>query len=90
MDNLLSIIKGLRSLNMANIKSKGYSLVLCGKKINIIRTPEKWIIAILSNNHIDYVYQFIFDVHDTIRVLNGSMYMNIEKFISSIMEAIHK
>lgn len=89
MDNLLSIIKGLRSLNMVNIKSKGYSLVLCGKKIVIIRTPKKWIITILSNNHIDYVYKFIFDVHDTIRVINGVMYMNIEKFISSIMESIH-
>lgn len=89
MDNLLSIIKGLRSLNMVNIKSKGYSLVLYGKKIVIIRTAKKWIITILSNNHIDYVYKFIFDVHDTIRVINGAMYMNIEKFISSIMESIH-
>ena len=89
MDNLLSIIEGLRSLNMVNIKSKGYSLVLCGKKIVIIRTRQKWIISILSNNHIDYVYKFIFDVHDTIRVINGAMYMNIEKFISSIMESIH-
>ena len=89
MDNLLSIIKDLRSLNMVNIKSKGYSLVLCGKKIVIIRTRHKWIITIMTNNHVDYVCKFIFDVHDTIRVINGAMYMNIEKFISSIMESIH-
>lgn len=89
MDNLLSIIKGLRSLNMANIKSKGYSLDICGKRIVIVRTPKKWIITIMTNNHVDYVCKFIFDVHDTIQIINGDMYMNIEKFISSIMESIH-
>ena len=89
MKDLLSVIINLRALDMSNINSKGNSLVLCGKKIFIIRTPKKWIISILSNNHIDYVYKFIFDVHDTIRVINGAMYMNIEKFISSIMDTFH-
>lgn len=90
MDNLLSIIKGLRSLNMANIKSKGYSLVLCGKKIVIIHTLQKWIITVMFNGRIEYVYQFIFDTYDTILLNNGTTFMGIEEFISSIIETLHK
>ena len=89
MDNLLSVIINLRALDMSNINSKGYSLDICGRKVFIVRTPKMWIITIMTNNHVDYVCKFIFDVHDTTRVINGAMYMNIEKFISSIMESIH-
>lgn len=89
MKDLISIITNLKTLDMNKIKSMGYSLDICGKRIVIVRTPKKWIITIMTNNHLDYVCKFIFDVHNTIQVINGAMYMNIEKFISSIMESTH-
>ena len=90
MKDLLSDIINLRALDMNNINSMGYCLDLYGKKIVIIRTRQKWIITILSNNHIDYVYKFIFGTYDTILLNNGTTFMGIEEFISSIIEMLHK
>lgn len=90
MKDIISIINNLKSLDMNKIKSKGYCLVLCDKKIIIIRTPKKWMITIMFNSRIEYVYLFRFDIHDTILLNNGIIYMDIEEFISNIMETIEK
>ena len=90
MKDLLSIIKSLRSLDMNKVESKGYCLVLYNKEISIIRTDKKWIITVMFNGCIEYVYQFIFDTYDTILLNNGTTFMGIEEFISSIIEMLHK
>ena len=90
MKDLLSIIKRLRSLDMSKTKSEGYCLVLYNKEISIIRTSKKWIITVMFNGCIEYVYQFIFDTYDTILLNNGTPFMGIEEFISSIIETLHK
>lgn len=90
MKDLLSIIKSLRSLDMSKTKSEGYCLVLYNKEISIIRTAKQWIITVMFNGCIEYVYQFIFDTYDTILLNNGTTFMGIEEFISSIIETLHK
>ena len=89
MKDLLSVIINLRALDMSNINSKGYCLDLYGKKILIVHTPKKWIITIVANNQIKHVYRFIFDVYDSIQLNDGTIFINVEEFISSIMESIH-
>lgn len=90
MSDLISTINNLKTLDMNKIKSKGYSLDICGKKINIIRTTKVWVITIMSKNQLKYIYRFTFGVYDSIQLNDGTIFINVEELVSNIIEMLYK